>query len=351
MVGKTSLSVLLASTLTLGAGLSVGPNARAADLTGEDIQYVWAVIQGAFAPNYNYTTNASTRIYKTWQPPSIKQAEEALDYLEFSDDVYTAYRAPAGWSRMENISYSSGFYAALFTNGSKMVVAFRGSELGTSDWITNGIMIQEQLPEQYRQAIDLALYVRNRYAAYDVSYTGHSLGGGLSTAAAMTSGDPAVVFDSAGLANIVVDEIKSEHAARGLSGDTWLVNARGITNYNMEGEFVSDSDRQQDADTLGATNQQYGTIYYLSDDRFTPLFLFDTPLTRHFTFAIEEELEFLAQPFYRNNPYDYTGQYNGINGFRSLFYIDYTDDTADIIAWQFSYSINSIPSLLQDLGL
>lgn len=327
------------------------PTLAVASVTQSDISNVGAYINAVLEPNLNDTQNSTGTTYKSHQPTSINKARNALYYLTFAEQVNESSGAPGGWQRVENISYSSGFYAGVYQKDSEVIISFRGSELGTSDWVTNGIMVQDIVPPQYQQAIDEASRLKAKYSSYNISYTGHSLGGGLATAAAITTGDAATVFDSSGLADAVLNRIKQKLSNEGNPSNIWRINAAKVTNFNLEGEFVSDIDLQQDADTLGDTSRQYGDIFYVSDDRFTPLFLVDNGLSRHFTTPLKEELQFLAQPVFRNNPYNYNAIDNDINPNTSIFYFDFTDDTLDILLWQLSFSINSLPSLLDDLNL
>ncbi|CCN84434.1 putative alpha/beta-Hydrolase [Vibrio nigripulchritudo SFn27] len=341
------LKYTLAGTICLGLA-----STQSFALTTDEANSVGAYIEAVLVPNYTNTANSTGTTYKTHQPPSINQSADALKYLEFAEVVHTTNGAPQGWNRVENVvDYDSGFYAGIYTKSNKVVVAFRGSELGTSDWVTNGIMVQDMVPAQYAMAIEKSQDIKNRYSGYQIHYTGHSLGGGLATAAAITTGDPATAFDAAGLANAVLEEIKLVHSNQGKPSKQWNTNASQVTNYNLEGEFVSDLDYQQDADTLGPTSKQYGDIHYLSADRFTPLFIVNNGLTRHFTTPLKEELMFLSQPIYRVNTSDYTSIDNDINSFTAMFYVDWTDDTLDILFWQTNFAINSLPSLLADLGL
>ncbi|MEZ8030137.1 hypothetical protein [Enterovibrio norvegicus] len=179
--------------------------------------------------------------------------------------------------------------------------------------------------------------------------TGHSLGGGLATAAAILTGEPATVFDASGLGNSVLEEVKTALRASGQDDSVWYSNALNIDNFNLEGEMVSDLDYQQDADTLGVDSKLYGDVYYLSANRFTPLFFLNKGLSRHFTTPLKEELQFLSQPIFRVNTADLVSVDNDIVPFRSLFYIDWTDDTLDLLTWQVEYAINSFPSFLEDL--
>jgi hypothetical protein len=341
------LLIISMSTLVL----TVTPNANAFTLQewGDLGSYFESVVK----PNMNYTHNNVGTTYKTHQPPSIVQAREAKRYLNLSEAVNSKEGTFRDWKRVQDISYDSGFHAAVFTQGNRAVVSFRGSELGSSDWITNGIMVQDNVPVQYQQAISETLALKEQYADYKLYYTGHSLGGGLATAAAVLTGDKAIVFDASGLADAVLEVIKDNLEAQG-DRESWLNNAKNITNFNLEGELVSDGDYQQDADTLGPTSRQYGDIFYLSDARFNLLHFFglsaDFQLTRHFTTPLKEELQFLSEPVYRNDPSAKLLIDNDINPYKAIWYWDETPDDLDILDWSIKYAFNSIDSILQDLG-
>lgn len=77
------------------------------------------------------------------------------------------------------------------------VVAFQGSVEG-GDWVTNAEQALGFESEQYTAAMELAVEV-NDATGGEVTFTGHSLGGGLASAAGMATGQPAVTFDSSGV--------------------------------------------------------------------------------------------------------------------------------------------------------
>ncbi|WP_197076263.1 Mbeg1-like protein [Grimontia sp. AD028] len=338
---------ITACSLAILMGFSIQ---SASATTQEELGNIGAYVDSILNPNMTNTANATGTTYKTHQPPSINQAGDALHYLAFAEYVYKSWGAPSGWTLTETIHDSStGFHAAVYTSGSNAVIAFRGSELGTSDWVNNGIMAAGEVPPQYRLAISESARLASQYSSYNIHYTGHSLGGGLATVAAIRTGKPATVFDASGIGNAVLSEIQQSMANAGVSAASWSTNAGRITNYNLEGEFVSDGDYQQDADVIGVDSKQYGNIFYLSAARFTPLFFLNTGLSRHFTTPLREELQFLSQPVFRVNANDWNSIDNDINGFTALFYIDWTDDTLDLMAWQAEYAINSFPSFLEDL--
>ncbi|USH03637.1 phospholipase [Grimontia kaedaensis] len=318
--------------------------------TAEELGAIGAFWISVFSPNYTHTTNATTTLYKTDQPPSVNLAREALPYMELSEHVYQSHGAPSGWQLREIIQDQSiGFHLAVYIQANKAVVALRGSEVGSSDWVNDGLLSIGYVPPQFETVIRESAYLANKYSGYNVSFTGHSLGGGLATAAAIRTGKPAIVFDATGVNKAVIKEIKNAIESDGYPRSKWRDNAKGIINYNLEGEFVSDMDLQQDADTAGTTTQQYGTIFYLSSDRFLPLPIARNSFTMHFTVPLKEELQFLAEPFYRRDIYDHNSIDNDIDGVRSLVYFDWTDDTADVIFFLINYAGSSLASLNADI--
>lgn len=131
-----------------------------------------------------------------------------------------------------------------------MVIAFRGTEpLSVTDWIQNYRQVLGG-SEQYRAAIDLAkqeqelLKERNARDGTDIhlEFTGHSLGGGLATAAALATGNEAIVFDAAGISDYTMNDREL-----GLDRN----KQEKVTNINVEGCFVADYNGKKDRLTLG----------------------------------------------------------------------------------------------------
>ncbi len=111
------------------------------------------------------------------------------------------------------------------------VFAFRGSD-EPRDFFEDAIQFNEEATSQYRHAIRLSDRL-DAILGTDISYTGHSLGGGLATTAALRNDRNAIVFNSAALTEGTADqlEISTQNA-------TTLID-----NVVVEGEFVT---RQQD---------------------------------------------------------------------------------------------------------
>lgn len=159
------------------------------------------------------------------QPGPAEIAELGLDPLRFGPD--------------------STPQAYLFqTPDGGYVVAFQGSVEGM-DWVTNGRQALGADDPQYALAMDLAVQV-NEATGGDVTFTGHSLGGGFAAAAAMATGQPAVTFDASGIHD------DTAAAAAELRGDG--ATAASVTAEASEGQM-----RAYRMETDGLTNVQEGT--------------------------------------------------------------------------------------------
>ena len=97
----------------------------------------------------------------------------------------------------------SGFRAGVFRRAgtSDYVVGFKGTE-SMEDWLNNGGQAVRGTSDYYRRAQSIGRdvgSVAGTGGVGNVKFVGHSLGGGLASAAAHTSGLPATTFNSAGL--------------------------------------------------------------------------------------------------------------------------------------------------------
>ena len=99
--------------------------------------------------------NLYGHIYKKDTPPSVNQAKRALEFLAINEYASKTYGAPSHYSRMENILGNEGFNASIFKKNNTIVIAYRGAEFGTSDWITDGISQSGKIAKQYNEALNL----------------------------------------------------------------------------------------------------------------------------------------------------------------------------------------------------
>lgn len=136
----------------------------------------------------------------------------------------------------------SGFDAAIYRNDQgQYVVAFRGTDqwFGPegADIKANDGQALGLTTEQYQQAILLAKRAVEAFGKGNVIFTGHSLGGGLASAAMLATGAPGVTFNAAGLSDNTLRSLdlgKTPNAIReGLAG------SGQIRHYNVEGELLT----------------------------------------------------------------------------------------------------------------
>lgn len=161
---------------------------------------------------------------------------------------------------------SSGLQSSLYrTPDGGYVLAFRGSDADElSDWVDNGLQGAGLPARQYTQAMELAAQV-NAATGGDVTFTGHSLGGGLAAAAAMATGQPAVTFDAAGV---------HEHTAEAAAA----LRADGSTGASVMAETSEGQIRAYSTSTdILTTQQQSGPLAGLLPDAPGTQIVLETP--------------------------------------------------------------------------
>lgn len=129
----------------------------------------------------------------------------------------------------------SGFSAQIYQHeDGGYVVAYRGSEVGTArseimDWVNNGQQGVGLESEQYSAAIELAKRAEHVFGDGNVALTGHSLGGGLASAASLATGASAVTFNASGLSNETLESLGfSPNAIRDSVADSGQVRRYAV---------------------------------------------------------------------------------------------------------------------------
>ena len=173
------------------------------------------------------TVDGSGAAYRTRRkascpPPLFRTCEELArdrEMLVMSDCAYAPEGTPCPklgleWEERtakdlgvdDDLMHFRNYDARAWRNNTtgEVVVAFRGSDDPT-DWVEDARQFNGDETRSYRRAQNLsdALTKQN----VDVAYTGHSLGGGLATTAALNSGSEAVVFNAAALHPDTADEL------------------------------------------------------------------------------------------------------------------------------------------------
>ena len=139
----------------------------------------------------------------------------------------------------------SGLQARLYENSvtKEVVLAFRGTDGGDrfADVKADILGAFGFAPQGGVEAIEIGRALKQTYGDR-LTITGHSLGGGYAAAAGLASGTKTYAFDPPGFGA----------RTRALIGeDVIRRNQHLITNFNGQGNFVNDADRNSDAESLG----------------------------------------------------------------------------------------------------
>lgn len=164
--------------------------------------------------------------------------------------------------------HTSGLDYTVFENKETgdVVVSFRGtSPLSPIDLMED---FEQTVggSEQYAEAVELAKQMQSDLDKYneengtdkELSFTGHSLGGGLATVAALATDNEAVVFDASGLSQATIDNNNLD-----------LNNADKIKNFNVVDSELTDYNGKQDRTTFYSDGgiipptKQVGDVYWL----------------------------------------------------------------------------------------
>ena len=182
-----------------------------------------------------------------------------LEYALMAGAAYASTRgsvneipAPQGWTEIAHpVNDASGFEAAIFQRGTEIVISFAGTGPGlwNGDWSTNVLSALGAVTEQLKQA---ALYYEQIKATNPpgttlISFTGHSLGGGLAALMGVFFNKLAMTFDQAPFRNAanttVRDSLASYLATFGIT-DTDLAGFTNTTfvsrENNVAGLYVED---------------------------------------------------------------------------------------------------------------
>jgi pimeloyl-ACP methyl ester carboxylesterase len=183
-----------------------------------------------------------------------------MDYALLSQAVYdlgtAKYKAPSGWEavglpglvclvdpkKAAFIGVENGFKASAFIKGKTLAVVFQGTNPAELvDWTTDIAAAMGFAPGQYADVLDFVGQVTKEAGTkFGVVLTGHSLGGGLATYAALHYDKPAIVFNAAPMGAGMLGDVGD------MSGKKSLVK-----NIDMKGDPASG---------LGG---QIGPVYWL----------------------------------------------------------------------------------------
>ncbi len=150
--------------------------------------FISGAVQGAISFLNGYTSSAG------------KISPKDITRAKLADGVYDPnFGGVDGYSVVKRFDREAiGFKAALFVKGDDYILAFSETDATSlANWKANFLQAFGFESGQYTRGINVAIAVYNRYS--NVSFTGHSLGGGIALAASVVTGGPAIVFNAAGV--------------------------------------------------------------------------------------------------------------------------------------------------------
>jgi len=110
-----------------------------------------------------------------------------------------------GFQRIETVSDESGLYAEAWrSETNEIIVAFRGTEFSSlADWFQGNVPLGQGSPtaNQWVSAQSFIETIINTYPGDSITFTGHSLGGGLASLASIMYDAPAYAFAPAPFKN------------------------------------------------------------------------------------------------------------------------------------------------------
>lgn len=183
-----------------------------------------AAAAGAAAPSTRELALMAADVYHDIPapPPGYRVAGDA--------DLARIGLDPANLSSPES-AFRARVYVRDTAQGTQFVVSFRGST-DASDWKANAQQALGLPSDQYSRALMIARAI-GRHPEADVTITGHSLGGGLASAAALASGRSATTFNAAGLSDATIRQAEGIRSANGGAPEP------AIAAFYVRGEVLS----------------------------------------------------------------------------------------------------------------
>jgi hypothetical protein len=198
---------------------------------------IWSQAQPivASAPQTNAVAPAST-------PATRELAAMAADVYNDVATPPAGYRvatqsdlATIGLKPQDLVSAQSSFRARVYVKGAnesaQFVVAFRGST-SASDWQANFRQGVGLSSDHYQRTLNIGMRLAMR-PGENVMITGHSLGGGLASAAALAGGRDAATFNAAGLSDATIAR------ANAIRTDAGIGRAVEVQAFYVRGEILS----------------------------------------------------------------------------------------------------------------
>ena len=184
-----------------------------------------------------------------------------LGWIRASENPELLRKTGVNWSDEQIQQYlqpdDSNFRAEIylpdprvFGADAKPVIAYKGSngtvvahdstgkeitrESAAEDWVNNGIQGAGLESDYYNRAMELAIGMKRSSLGSEFAIAGHSLGGGLASAASAVTGASAITFNSSGLNPITAQRFAEKQGLSVFDTD------KTITAYQVKGEVLTD---------------------------------------------------------------------------------------------------------------
>ncbi|MDO8943899.1 MAG: hypothetical protein Q7U75_11995, partial [Desulfobacterales bacterium] len=192
------------------------------------------------------------------------------DYAVLSATVYNKVRGdknqlpvPANWTEVDNdLNHPiTGFAASAYRNGNDVVIAFRGTE-NLMDGVADLLLGVGLGSAQLTQAALFYQVVKAANPGANISFAGHSLGGGLASVMSVWFDRPAVVFNEAPFEATALNPLLVKATA-------FALNEAGPGDPALD--RLADANRFADLSALYTLRETQVTNYYMPGEFLVPL--------------------------------------------------------------------------------
>jgi len=200
-----------------------------------------------------------------------------FDYALLAGRAYYDTRAdvnrfpiPQGWTDLlRHEANPSGFEAATFTNGTEIVISYAGTGPGLNvDWVADCALALGAWSDQLGEAAAYYLQVKAANTINgitpNITFTGHSLGGGLAALMSVFFGGTSMTFDQAPFAASATIAMRDQLVADRF--DQALAANPGLTSWALTQALMDFHLTGSDTEALGGDlAYQYGKNGNLSN--------------------------------------------------------------------------------------